>query len=290
MGGWLLRTLALLAALACAAWALYPAAVDQYGRWQDARQVAQYARSLQAMDAEARAGLLAQCRTYNAWHRSYGIVDVFTHPLVDETADKLLDALEAVDDSGMLCVLEIPRLGVELPVYRSTDSQAFEKGAAFAEGSSLPVGGEISHTVLAARSGPTDGRRFRRLDRMQTGDVFVVRVLGEAIRYVVDRVEVLPIQEMGQFNQESDTNCCTLIAQADSGKRLLVRGRISGERLTAVNDSADRVSELAAVGMFAAPVLAVGLPVLILWELLVRAGGRHRLRRLKRRMRRIRGR
>lgn len=288
LGGWLLRTLTLLLVLGCIAWAVYPVAVDQYGRWQDAKSVDGYARSVEAMAAEERNGLITRCRTYNAWHRSYGIVDVFTNPLEDPAADALLDALGAVDGSGMLCVLEIPRLCITLPVYRSTDGQALDKGAAFVEGSSLPVGGDAAHTVLAARSGATDARRFGRLDRMQEGDRFAIRVLGETVSYVVDRAEVLSIQEMGQFNQEDDSHCCTLIAEADGGKRLLVRGRVSAERLAAATDSADKVPELATIAMFAAPALVAGLAVLLLAELILRAGGRRRLRKLKKRMRRTR--
>ena len=288
LGGWLLRTLALLLALGCTALAAWPAAVNQYGRWQDAGRVQGYDRSVGDMDPEERSALITRCRTYNAWHRSYGIVDVFTHPVEDATADALLDALGAVDESGMLCVLEIPRLGVSLPVYRSTEARALDMGAAFVEGSSLPVGGDVAHTVLAARSGATDGRRFGRLNRMQVGDRFALRVLGETVKYTVDRVEILSIQEMGQFNQEDDGDCCTLVAQADGGERLLVRGRISRERLAAADDSVDKVPELAVIAMFAAPALAVGLVLLLLRELILRAGGRHRLRRLRKRMRRVR--
>ena len=283
LAGWLLRTLALLALIALAVRATTPLAQDQYYRILDERRVEGYLRGVEAMDAADREELLARCRTYNAWHRSYGIVDVFTRPISDESADAeaLLDGLGGVDSEGTLCVLDIPKLGVSLPVYRGTDAGALDRGAAFTEGSSLPVGGENSHTVLAARAGKTDGRKFKSLGRMQQGDLFVLRALGEAVTYQVDRVGVSTVQQMGEFNQENDTRCCTLVAPTEDGRRLMVRGRITTQRLTAAEDAAVRVPEAATAAVFALPVLLIGLAALLIVETLVRIHGRHRLRRLR---------
>lgn len=288
MGRWLLKTLVFLLVAAGAVWVLRPLASDQYNRRLDARLVAQYARSADDMDPEAEADLLEQCRTYNLWHRSYGIADPFTRPLTDANADELLDRLEAVDDSGALCVLEIPKLGVALPVYRGVNAETLDKGAAFAEGSSLPVGGQKAHTVLAARSGKGDGRRFGRLNRLKEGDLFDIRVMNEVIHYRVDRVEECSPQRMGDINQPGDDDCCTLVARVDNGARLLVRGRITEDRLTAENDAAARVPEVALNAVLALPALAAGGLLLLLIEGIVRARGRYRLNRIKKRMNRIR--
>ena len=118
---------------------------------------------------------------------------------------------------------------------------------------------------------------------MQLGDLFVLRALGEAVTYQVDRVGVKTVQQMGEFNEENDTRCCTLVAPTEDGRRLMVRGRMTTQRLTAADDAVVRVPEAATAAVFALPVLLVGLAALLVVETLVRIHGWRRLRRLRKR-------
>ena len=49
--------------------------------------------------------------------------------------------------------ITIPKIEVELPVYHGTEEKNLVKGVGHCEGSSLPVGGESTHTVLSGHRG-----------------------------------------------------------------------------------------------------------------------------------------
>jgi len=63
-----------------------------------------------------------------------------------------------------------------------------EKGAGHIAGSSLPVGGESTHSVISAHRGLPSARMFTDLNLLKIGDVFYLHVLGETLAYEVDTI------------------------------------------------------------------------------------------------------
>lgn len=129
--------------------------------------------------------------------------------------------------NGIMGYVEIPAIQVTLPIYHGTDDAALEKGVGHLLGSSLPVGGECTHTVLTAHSGMASQRMFSDLDLLEAGDVFYLDVLGERMAYQVDQIKtVLPYDTtyLGILDGEDH---CTLVTCTPFGvntHRLLVRG------------------------------------------------------------------
>jgi len=123
--------------------------------------------------------------------------------------------------------VEIPTIQVTLPIYHGTDDATLEKGVGHLLGSSLPVGGESTHTVLTAHSGMASQRMFSDLDLLKTGDVFYLDVLGERMAYQVDQIKtVLPYDTtyLGIVNGEDHATLVTCTPFGVNTHRLLVRG------------------------------------------------------------------
>ena len=94
---------------------------------------------------------------------------------------------------GIMGYVEIPKIGVNLPIYHGTGDDSLDRGVGHLLGSSLPVGGETSHAVLTAHSGLAGQRLFSDLDKLECGDTFYVHTLDETMAYMVLEINtVLP--------------------------------------------------------------------------------------------------
>ena len=114
-----------------------------------------------------------------------------------------------------------------LPIYHGTDDKTLEKGVGHLLGSSLPVGGESTHTVLTAHSGMASQRMFSDLDMLKYGDVFYLDILGERMAYQVDQIKtVLPYDTtyLGIVTGEDHATLVTCTPFGVNTHRLLVRG------------------------------------------------------------------
>ena len=155
--------------------------------------------------------------------------------LGSEECQRLLAAAEAgnesahlvIEESGIIGYVAIPKLRAILPLYPDTDEDALRSGAGLWEGSSLPLGGEGRHSVLAAHRGLPEARLFRDLDALEVGDRFSVTVLDRVLTYQVDQILVVVPQDARALQPESGLDLCTLLTCTPYGvnsHRLLVRG------------------------------------------------------------------
>ncbi len=129
--------------------------------------------------------------------------------------------------SGIMGYVEIPNIAVTLPIYHGTDADTLEIGIGHLLGTSLPVGGESTHTVLTAHSGMANQKMFSDLDLVKEGDVFYLEILDEILAYQVDAIHVVLPHETEQLQIVSGEDYCTLVTCTPFGvntHRLLVRG------------------------------------------------------------------
>ena len=128
---------------------------------------------------------------------------------------------------GIMGYVEIPKIGVTLPIFHGTNNSSLERGVGHLLGSSLPVGGESTHSVLTAHSGMASQKMFSDLDRMKIGDVFYLDVLGERLAYQVDQIKTVLPYDTTYLQTEIGSDLCTLVTCTPFGvntHRLLVRG------------------------------------------------------------------
>lgn len=129
--------------------------------------------------------------------------------------------------TGMMGYVDIPKLGVHIPIYHGTEERALQSGAGFWYGTSLPVGGENTHCVLAAHNGLVKAKLFTDLDKLEVGDRFTLDVLNETFTYEVDQILVTLPEETEELYIQNGKDLVTLYTCTPYGvntHRLLVRG------------------------------------------------------------------
>lgn len=128
---------------------------------------------------------------------------------------------------GIMGYVQIPMIQVHLPIYHGTDSQTLEVGIGHLLGTSLPIGGESTHTVLTAHSGMASQKLFSDLDQLSEGDVFCLQVLGQTLAYQVDAIHTVLPHDTTYLGITEGEDQCTLVTCTPFGvntHRLLVRG------------------------------------------------------------------
>lgn len=152
---------------------------------------------------------------------------------VDVTGDEY-NSLLNVDGKGMMAVVEIPKIQVKLPVFHGTSADVLQKGAGHLEGSSLPVGGEGTHTCIAAHRGLPSRELFTRLDLLETGDLFYIRMPKGTLTYQVHSLETVSPDKTDPLKIREGEDLATLITCTPYGintHRLYVHGiRVGNKR------------------------------------------------------------
>lgn len=132
-----------------------------------------------------------------------------------------------ITGSGIMGYVRIPQISVMLPIYHGTDASTLETGIGHLLGSSLPVGGDSTHTILTAHSGMATQKMFSDLDQIKEGDVFYLEVLDEILAYQVDAINTVLPHETELLTITEGEDYCTLVTCTPFGintHRLLVRG------------------------------------------------------------------
>ena len=128
---------------------------------------------------------------------------------------------------GVMCYIDIPKIGVYLPVQHGTDAETLERTVGHVVGTSLPVGGSSTHAVLSAHSGLASSKLFSDIDQLAEGDTFYIHVLGDTLAYRVDAINTVLPTDTSLLQIEDGKEFVTLVTCTPFGvntHRLLVRG------------------------------------------------------------------
>ena len=129
--------------------------------------------------------------------------------------------------NGIMGYVEIPKISVNLPIYHGTENDSLERGIGHLLGSSLPVGGESTHTILSGHSGMASQKMFTDLEQLTLGDVFYLRILNETLAYQVREISTVLPYDTSLLGISSGEDLCTLVTCTPYGvntHRLLVCG------------------------------------------------------------------
>ena len=91
----------------------------------------------------------------------------------------------------MIGHIEIPKINQNLPIYAGTSDEVLQKGVGHLEGTSLPIGGNSTHSVLTAHSGLPEATLFTELGRLEIGDKFYIHNIKETMAYQVNQIKVI---------------------------------------------------------------------------------------------------
>lgn len=183
------------------------------------------------------------------------------YDLTEEEYAEYLSLLD-IGGTGIMGYVQISAIGVNLPVYHSVDEAVLQIAVGHIPGSSLPVGGERSHSVLSGHRGLPSAKLFSDLDQMQEGDVFTLNVMDQTITYMVDQIRIVLPEETDDLAIQAGKDYCTLVTCTPYGintHRMLVRGR----RIENIAGEVVVVAEAVRIPTYVV-IPAVGIPLLFL--------------------------
>ena len=259
----LLLILVLLAGLSLL---LYPSLSDYWNSFHQTRAIATYAEKVANLNQDQYDEIWAAAESYNA-----SLTDRVNAYLLSDAQKEEYQQLLNVSGLGVMGYIEIPSIDCSLPIYHGTKESVLQIAVGHLEWSSLPVGGESTHCVLSGHRGLPSAKLFTNLDKLQTGDIFMLRVLDNVLTYEVDQILIVEPQETDALRIEEGKDYCTLVTCTPYGintHRLLVRGhRIDNiEEAKTVRVTADAIQ---IEPLLVAPVVAIPILLLLLILLLL---------------------
>ena len=245
---------------------LYPSVSDYWNSLHQTRAIATYAEEVANLNQDQYDEIWAAAESYNA-----SLTDRVNAYLLSDAQKEEYQQLLNVSGLGVMGYIEIPSIDCSLPIYHGTEESVLQIAVGHLEWSSLPVGGESTHCVLSGHRGLPSAKLFTNLDKLQTGDIFMLRVLDNVLTYEVDQILIVEPQETGALRIEEGKDCCTLVTCTPYGintHRLLVRGhRIDNiEEAKTVRVTADAIQ---IEPLLVAPVVAIPILLLLLILLLL---------------------
>lgn len=209
---WVLLLIGLLFFAGVAA-ILYPSFSNLLSLFTANTTIAQYKEQVEKMPENDIQDLFRNARKFNS---------ELARGKVDKDLEKCLNGTDDI-----MCYLEIPKINVYLPVYFGTSDEVLEKGCGYIQNTSLPIGGESTHSVISGHTGLPTAEMLTELDRIQNGDVFYIHILGEVLAYQVDNVNrVFPndTESLKIIDGEDHLTLVTCTPYGINDRRLLVRG------------------------------------------------------------------
>ena len=222
---------------------LYPFVANQWNSYRQSRLMSSYEEGVAEKDANGEIDYEAEwerARAYNDALKPMILPDSFA---VAEASDRDEEYMNCLNINGdeIMGIVEIPKIDVELPIYHTTDKEVLEIGAGHLEGSSLPVGGESTHTVISAHRGLPSATLFTDLDQLEEGDHFLLHILDDTLCYEVDQINVVEPDQTESLSVVEGEDLATLLTCTPYGvntQRLLVRGHRVPYDADAVADEA----------------------------------------------------
>lgn len=209
---------------------LYPTAADWFSRLNHNNAITEYRQAAGSTSAAERSEALRLADEYNSRMPQGPLRDPFAYESASSDIDAGYSAYEdilTVSESGVMGRVKFEEVGIDLPIYHGTSDETISKGAGHLYGSSLPVGGPSTHSVLTAHSGLPNARLFTPLHDVELGDRFWVEVLGERHWYVVENIAVVEANDLSELQIIEGEDYVTLFTCTPVGvnsHRLLVRG------------------------------------------------------------------
>lgn len=242
----------------------YPLISQKYYEIESGNELVEFKKQTEDIDKEEVKRRMDLARAYNETLDPSRLSDPFTEK---EKAGRV-EYARMLEVNEMLGHVEIPRIGQDLPIYAGTTDEVLEKGCGHLEGTSLPIGGDNTHTVITGHRGLPNAKLFRNLDQLVEGDVFYIHNIEGTLAYQVDKIQVVDPSDFNPIMVEKGHDYATLLTCTPymiNSHRLLVRGhRIAYQE--AIDDGVANSKRLAPDFM---QLLLILLPVIAILIIIV---------------------
>ena len=201
---------------------LYPSFSDWWNSRVQTKLISNYNEIVAKLDTEDYTAFWDSARAYNGelWGRNNPY-------LLEESQRERYNQLLNPAGDGIMGYVEIPEIGILLPIYHGTDELVLQTAIGHLDWTSLPAGGAGTHCVISGHRGLPSARLFTDLDKVMVGDVFMLHVLDETLTYEVDQIRIVKPDETDELLLQAGKDLCTLVTCTPYGvnsHRLLVRG------------------------------------------------------------------
>lgn len=243
---------------------LYPAISSYWNTKTQSEAIVDYEKMIENMKPEDYTKIFEEADNYNTQLRQ------LNYPLLEY--DKIEGYLNILDvtGTGMIGYLSIDVIGLQIPVYHTTNDNVLSIAAGHLEGSSLPIGGNGTHSVFSAHRGLPTATLFTNLDHLEIGDTFEFSVLDRTLTYQVDQIKTVDPTDTADLHIERNCDYVTLLTCTPYGintHRLLVRGKrieTISEKTITIKSDAHRIDPLIITPIVAMPILLTLMIIVLL--------------------------
>lgn len=234
---------------------LYPIISNWWNSRVQSRVIANYEMAVNDMDDGEAEAMIAEAVDYNS--KIARLESPFTNY---EQVAGYYDILD-ISGTGIMGYISIPSIQVEIPIYHGTSKSVLNVAAGHLEGSTIPVGGPTTHSVISAHRGLPSAKLFTDLDRLVVGDIFTINILGEVYTYEVEEIHIVLPHEMDKLLVVPGEDIVTLMTctpYAVNTHRLLLRShRIDTKYVSdaKVVSDATKVDPMLVVPILSAPMV-----------------------------------
>lgn len=241
---------------------LYPSVSNYINSKNQSQLIANYDNTIHHMNNNDFDKILNNADEYNK--KIFETKDTFSKKKISGYNETL-----RVENTDIMGYISIDKINVRIPIYHGSDEGVLQVGAGHIEGTSLPIGGVNTHSVLSAHRGLPSAKLFTDLDQLEIGDTFTITVLNQLLTYEVDQILIVKPNEISQLELVEGKDYVTLVTctpYAINTHRLLVRGvRIENNKNQInVNANAMLIDPILIVPLIATPILFILLIVLLL--------------------------
>jgi len=234
---------------------LYPAISQYYNSFVQSQAVADYDKLFINMENKDYSDIFAQADKYNQ--------DLLNldFPFLQYKQLQNYSQLLNINNDGMMGYISIDKIKVEIPIYHGTSSSVLNVAVGHLEGSSLPIGGVSTHSVLSAHRGLPSARLFTDLNKLEIGDIFEITIVDKKLTYQINNISIIEPNDISSLEIINNEDYVTLLTCTPYGlntHRLLVRGKrienISDLKIY-VTTEAFRINNLIVAPIVASPII-----------------------------------
>lgn len=221
----------------------YPLISRVYYDYQGSDEIQHYQENLNELSDQEKEEMIALAYAYNNALLSgeqMPLADPFSEEEKEEGVSHYAEMVEIHEKIG---VLTIPTLHMKFPVYAGVSESVLQKGVGHLEGTSLPIGGLNTHSVVTAHRGLPQNKLFTDLDKMAIDDIFFFESIVGTLAYKVVETKVIEPTDIHELVIEKDKDKLTLLTCTPymvNSHRLLV----IGERTELPTDEQEELTEI----------------------------------------------
>lgn len=212
----------------------YPTVSNEWNNYVQSQLISDYEATLETMTTEDYSNEWAAAESFNA---NITTNEIYSDVFGTSDEQESLESSEYyqvlnVNGDGIMGYLSIPKINLKLSIYHGTLDSVLQTGLGHLNGTSLPIGGASSHSVIAGHRGLPSAELLTNIDQLEAGDKFYIHILDKTLAYEVDQVlDMVPADDMAALTEalaiEDGKDYVTLFTCTPYGvntHRLLVRG------------------------------------------------------------------